>query len=229
MVTWKVTTIHQWIEAYGKGDSRRRLFFALLLSVACHAAAIAYIGYVSVGALSPGVKGSVVALSVRFSFGDKPASSSSENETGQPEVLVVRGPDTSLEQESQGKANSKGAFGAVESGSAGVRTAPPRYYSAQWLGRRPIPLYAITPKYPSGIEGVSGKVSLLLLINENGGVDNVRVLRSEPPGVFDQESIIAFAKAKYAAGRIGKTSVRSRFVVEIKFDPGEEPKVGEMM
>jgi TonB family protein len=104
---------------------------------------------------------------------------------------------------------------------AASRVSSPYYYPAEWLDRRPVPLDTITPRYPLEIEGIAGKVRLLLLINENGGVDGYHILRSEPSGLFDEETIIAFAQARYAPGTKGGIPAKSQFVVEVEFSPDE--------
>ncbi len=102
---------------------------------------------------------------------------------------------------------------------------PKYYYSADELERRPKPLFPVTPAYPRQALDTAGKVTLLLLIDEKGVVDDFRVLYSEPKGVFDKESIQAFSKARYAAGRMAGLPVKSQFVVDVTFEPGNDPQV----
>ncbi len=101
-----------------------------------------------------------------------------------------------------------------------TREVAPVYYAAEMLGRRPIPLHAVTPNYPAGIDGVSGKVTLALYINEKGTVDNAVTQSSDLPVAFEEEALQAFARARYAPGLIAGKPVRATFIVEIAFDAG---------
>ena len=112
---------------------------------------------------------------------------------------------------------------AGETPSATVtREVSPTYYAADVLGRRPIPLHPVVPKYPEGADGLSGKVRLVLFINENGGVDHASVLSSDLPAAFEMESVTAFSATRYAPGLIADKPVKARFVVEVAFDLSRE-------
>ncbi len=91
------------------------------------------------------------------------------------------------------------------------------------LSRSAIPLGVITPKYPDGVNGVSGRVKLLLNIDETGGVVGFRILSSNPMGVFDDAAVTAFASAKYSPGLLLGIPIKSEFVVEVSFDPIANP------
>lgn len=101
----------------------------------------------------------------------------------------------------------------------------PRYLLASELHRHPIPLAAIRPEYPVGAEDMKGKVMLLVLINEGGGVDRAGVLAADPPGVFDASALAAFQFRRYAPGLVAGIPVRSQLLVEVSYEPGDPPKV----
>jgi TonB family protein len=227
--------------AYGDLVSRRRLSFSVLVSVVCHAFAVAALWHFSLGNSQPEASGTLPSLSVTLSAGDDSVTAEASSVTSMMPENKLDMPATVLAVVEQGapEAGDFGVKGAKDNAvatdtntkteSIAKQLAAPHYYSAESLGRRPIPLYPITPKYPADVEGVAGRVTLALLINEKGAVDGFRVVFSEPPGVFEQESIIAFKKAKYAPGLIGGVPVKAQFVVDIRFDPGEDPKVGVSM
>lgn len=100
----------------------------------------------------------------------------------------------------------------------------PWYYPARYLHRRPTVLKPIRPTYPPEAETISGQVQLLLLINESGGVDSYHIVESQPPGIFDNTVIDAFARERYAPGLITGYPVKSQLLVEVVFEPGTAPQ-----
>ena len=217
------------IEGPGHGDPRwrRRLFLACLLSLVCHALAATSLGYFYTGTLPVTASGVVPKLSIMLvDKADRPpkieqaaderieilasASSSSAGERSVPNH-ESRSNDTVRRVENE------------QTVAAETEQSSPYYYPPEWLTQRPVPLSSITPRYPEGIEGIAGRVRLLLLIDESGVVNNFHVLQSEPPGLFEEESIIAFTQAKYGAGRLGTLSVKSQFIVDIEFSADAEP------
>ena len=83
----------------------------------------------------------------------------------------------------------------------------------------PRPLEDIEPKYPDAAELRTGKVALRLLIGDTGHVDDVAVVRANPPGVFDASAMEAFAKARFSPGLAGGIAVKSQITVEVEFVP----------
>ena len=71
---------------------------------------------------------------------------------------------------------------------------------------------------PSGLRpGSTGKVILLLLINENGGVDSVATLEARPPGMFEGMARGAFALVKFRPALKDGKPVKSQKIVEIVY------------
>jgi TonB family protein len=99
----------------------------------------------------------------------------------------------------------------------------PWYYSARYLHRRPTPLRPITPAYPPTEENTAGHVTLQLMINEQGTVDSYQVMDSTPAGRFDEAVIAAFTHETYAPGLITGYPVKSQLIVDVMFEPGNEP------
>jgi protein TonB len=101
----------------------------------------------------------------------------------------------------------------------------PWYYPARYLHRRVTPLKPIWPAYPDAAAQVAGKVTLLLLINEYGQVDQHRIVDAEPKGVFEEAVIDAFVhQARYAPGMITGYPVRAQLLAEVTFEPGMPPQ-----
>ena len=82
----------------------------------------------------------------------------------------------------------------------------------------------VEPLYPADKESVAGRVVLLLFINEKGGVDDYRIIESDPPGDFDPSAIEAFLAARFFPGKIAGIPVRSQIKVEILYNPHAAPQ-----
>lgn len=78
--------------------------------------------------------------------------------------------------------------------------------SAGKAGRRkstvePKPLYIPWPKYPEGVRGTAeGKVELLLYVNKNGEVENVKVYKRLQQEVLNKTAIGAARKIRFTPG-----------------------------
>lgn len=72
--------------------------------------------------------------------------------------------------------------------------------------------------YPSKAKkvGVQGKVYVLAFINENGDVDDVKVVRGIGAGC-DEAAIDAIKKIKFYPGKNGGAPVKIKFAVAINF------------
>jgi TonB family protein len=53
------------------------------------------------------------------------------------------------------------------------------------------------PKHPREAKGVSGWVRIECLVSPNGRIQSVRVVESQPAGVFDQAAIDAMKEARF--------------------------------
>ena len=95
----------------------------------------------------------------------------------------------------------------------------PDYVPGIRLDPGPRPLEDIEPDYPDPVFLRQGTVVLRLLISDTGHVDDVAVVRSQPPGVFEESAVEAFGKARFAPGRAAGVPVKSQITVEIQFMP----------
>ena len=93
------------------------------------------------------------------------------------------------------------------------------YRAAGALDPGPKPLSDINPDYPAGAGQQQGLVVLRLLINEQGVVDNVAVVRSSPMGYFEESALQAFGAALFSPGRLLGVAVKSQITVEVEFLP----------
>lgn len=98
--------------------------------------------------------------------------------------------------------------------------APPRYLPAEELDERPLIRTPIHPTFPADAPVASGRVVLRLLINEAGVVDQALTEQADPPGVFDDAAVDAFASARFTPGRKDGNTVRSALHIELQFGAG---------
>lgn len=66
----------------------------------------------------------------------------------------------------------------------------------------PVPIDRVAPDYPVRLrkKGVTGQVVLNLLVDTDGSVARVRVLSSDPPGVFDELAVSAAKRWRFRPG-----------------------------
>ena len=79
------------------------------------------------------------------------------------------------------------------------------------------------PLYPEAAraEGIEGWVRLRYDITSDGQVENIRVLESSPPGVFDAAATTAVAQWRYRAAVIdGAPSAVSGVISTLRFELG---------
>lgn len=98
--------------------------------------------------------------------------------------------------------------------------APPRYLPAEELDERPLIRTPVHPRFPADAPVASGRVVLRLLINEAGAVDKALTEQADPPGVFDDAAVDAFASARFTPGRKNGIAVRSSLRIELQFGEG---------
>lgn len=95
----------------------------------------------------------------------------------------------------------------------------PAYLSGSQLDPGPRPLDDIEPVFPAEAGQQQGQVVLRILVNEAGVVDNVAIVRSSPPGLFERSAADAFAAARFSPGRVLGIAVKSQITIEVDFIP----------
>jgi len=96
----------------------------------------------------------------------------------------------------------------------------PTYYAARFLDDLPKPLSPIEPRYPqnASITNVSGSVTLLLLIDEQGTLQEASVVEAKPEALFDEAALAAFRGIRFSPARKDGRAVRSRVLVTVGFE-----------
>ena len=95
----------------------------------------------------------------------------------------------------------------------------PSYVKSSELDPPPAPLNEITPEYPDAAGIREGFVVLRILINEQGRIDNLAIVRSFPKGVFDSSARTAFGSATFSPGMRFGIPVKSQLTIEVHFTP----------
>lgn len=80
--------------------------------------------------------------------------------------------------------------------------------------------YPVRPKYPlaAARNGIEGEVELEFTVLPDGGVADVRVVRAEPRGVFEQEAIRAILRWQFIPKRENGEPMAVRARQVIRFD-----------
>lgn len=95
----------------------------------------------------------------------------------------------------------------------------PIYYAARQLDVYPALLEPINLPYPerAARDEVSGKVTVLLLIDERGMVNDVSVVEAEPVGYFEETTRAVFSETRFAPARKDGRPVRSRVLISVSY------------
>jgi len=100
----------------------------------------------------------------------------------------------------------------------------PTYYTGKQVDVPPWVMSEVAFEYPKQAEenGISGSAILEINVDENGQVQELRIINSTPPGVFDQSVIDAFRKADFQPACKNGFTVRYVMRIEVHFqhDPG---------
>jgi len=106
------------------------------------------------------------------------------------------------------------------------------WYPAKQLDVLPVAQVEVQPRYPeaAAARSVGGEVTLLLLVDELGEVQERTVVEANPPGVFDEAALAAFQDVFFQPAVKNGRRVRSRVLVTVTFDPTSivrEEEIGE--
>lgn len=214
-------------------DQQRRLAISFGLSLLIHAVAWNLLGSSGLPPSAAASKASPPSLTVSLLAAISPAPIQEEPAapavppplqiTSPPAPAPKPGPSVAA---APGPAPAESASRSIDAaaGLSGVVSGP-WYYPARYLHRRPTPLRPIRPDYPPQANDVSGRVVLLLFINEKGTVDSHRILKAEPPRLFEDAVISAFVGERYAPGLILAQAVKSQLLLEVFFEYGTGARV----
>jgi TonB family protein len=152
----------------------------------------------------------------------------------EPEPVAVRDPTTraktvagrqdaaALQQPAVQPRSMSAAPEVPEAPAQGLALPPlpdPVYYPARQLDVYPALLEPINLPYPerAARDEVSGKVTVLLLIDERGMVNDVSVVEAEPAGYFEETTHAVFSEMRFSPARKDGRPVRSRVLISVSY------------
>ena len=82
-----------------------------------------------------------------------------------------------------------------------------------------VALNLVEPEYPERAQraGIEGTVTLQFVVNAEGRVENIRVLSSEPPGVFDRAARRAVSRSRFVPRQENGIAVAREATKEFQF------------
>lgn len=95
--------------------------------------------------------------------------------------------------------------------------APPMYYAAHELDQRPQIRSHVEPRFPVLALGPTGRVVLLLYIDEKGRVNKLATESGDPTGAFEAPAREAFSKARFVPGMKAGVPVKALMRIEVLF------------
>ncbi|MCC6472775.1 MAG: energy transducer TonB [Burkholderiales bacterium] len=195
--------------------ARRRLGAALALSIALHVLVMGQkLGLP--GGEPERFSGALPAIELRL-LGPahaRPDARGGEAAGTEPlEARAERASDAREASEERQAAAAASPPGIPGPSPQAIEARPRQYYPASALERSPVALH--TPPLPEPPASAAGRVSLRLLINAEGGVDQALVDESVPPGMFERWASLAFRKARFTPGLRAGEPVASQLRIEI--------------
>lgn len=165
------------------------LAWAIAVSVAAHAAAIALVQA-------------------------RPARSA-ENERPRLQVL--------LQPQAPVLAEAKPQVRPAPGAHSGKPAITKHYYRTSELDVKPGIMVHVEPRYPvlAAQGAVEGRVVAQLFLREDGTVEQVSILRAEPPGYFEYSVEQAFSAARFTPGMKDGQAVKVQMALEVSFGEGE--------
>ncbi len=124
-------------------------------------------------------------------------------------------------------ANSKDQPSSVPAAPKAVATPlGERYFRRSEVDVAAAPLHRAPLIYPEDayMSRLAGKVTARVYISATGSVDKVEIVKVQPRGgVFEQAALQALRQVRYQPAQIGGRAVSSQKLIEVTFNPYEEP------
>jgi protein TonB len=141
-------------------------------------------------------------------------------------VPAARNPQKSTDPKTETKFAPPRVKDAAASSSGGIEVPflrDPTYYPAKQLDVYPQPLTQIRLDYPDSAASakVDGRVSVLLLIDEFGVVNDASVVEAQPPGYFEDAALAVFRAARFSPAQKQGHAVKSRVLLQVKYLYGQ--------
>lgn len=201
------TLIHSWLVAGIKTEAGRR--------------AVPPSSGVISATLEPAVPFNQSAVTV-ISPEVEPEPVAGRDPTTRAKTVAGRHPAAALQQPAVQPRSMSAAPEVPEAPAQGLALPPlpdPVYYPARQLDVYPALLEPINLPYPerAARDEVSGKVTVLLLIDERGMVNDVSVVEAEPAGYFEETTHAVFSETRFSPARKDGRPVRSRVLISVSY------------
>jgi len=94
------------------------------------------------------------------------------------------------------------------------------YYSVRDLDVQPRALREILPGYPADADRqhLSGQVRVQLKLEADGRISDMEIVSATPPGMFEDSTLKALRKARFAPAQKDGRPVRARVVITVEYD-----------
>ncbi|NIA20295.1 MAG: TonB family protein [Xanthomonadaceae bacterium] len=93
------------------------------------------------------------------------------------------------------------------------------FYQPGELDQQPLPMATPAPFYPhrARIRGIEGKVRVRFIVNQQGLVKEIEIIRAEPEGYFEQSVKTALANWHFRPGTVANDKVMTQVETTIVF------------
>ncbi len=93
------------------------------------------------------------------------------------------------------------------------------FYAQGEVDQMPMTIFKMKPVYPYRAKWlhINGKVDVKFLVNKNGYVSDIKILKSTPPGIFDDSVLNALPSWKFSPGKVHGHAVSTWIVTTIEF------------
>jgi TonB family protein len=195
------------------GPASNRLLVGLAVSVSVHLVVMLSVRPVTYAYVPP----QPLHVDIRdvTPAADAPSATAAESDHSAPAAGAPTAADTGRPDPREETSNPHGGpdFGL----------ATDRYYASSEVDVRAEPIGETSLVYPQLAyqQRLPGKVTVSILINQRGGVDDVAVIKAAPPRVFEEAALNAARALKFSPALRGGRAVKSKKLVEVNFDPYE--------
>jgi protein TonB len=108
--------------------------------------------------------------------------------------------------------------------SGGMPLAPPPPISAIYqkgeVDQMPLPIFKMKPVYPYRARrlNITGNVEVKFLVDQNGHAKHIKILKSNPPGIFDESVISALPSWRFSPAKLRGEAVSCWVITTIAFN-----------
>lgn len=101
----------------------------------------------------------------------------------------------------------------------GIAVSAPGIYGLGDLDQRPVSVYRAEPHYPARAQqrGIQGKVKVQFVINASGKAEQIKIIETDHPGVFEKSVIKAIKASTFKPGILDGEVVATRIVTSYGF------------